>query len=571
MTDARETFVANTHKAGANEPKQAARRTNVSLDCGWGRLIFGQTFRSNAEIADALRGEAEQRRDIVMYASEPHVVLALAPQEIFLDPSHTFRLDLPNFSHVWKAQKGGYKLRVREVATPDDARRVQAIYKKRHMMPVDEAYLAKKHPAVTWLVAEDSSTGTIVGSVMGVDHVIAFDDPERGSSLWALAVDPQTNHPGVGQTLVVSLAEHYHNLGRAYMDLSVMYDNHQAISLYEKLGFRRVPIFSLKRRNRYNEPLYIAHPEEERLNPYAAILVREARRRGIAVEVIDEEAAYFALSFGGRTIVCRESLSELTTAIAMSRCQDKRVTRRLLTGAGLVMPDQIEAGDVVRNEAFLQRHGVVVVKPAHGEQGHGVSVGIRSPEALAQAVQRAGAGGDPVIIEQAVAGDDLRIIVIDFRVVAAAVRRPPTVVGTGEHNILDLIEKQSRRRAAATGGESTIPIDEETERCVAEAGYSLHDVLEAGRVITVRKAANLHTGGTIHDVTDELHPKLIAVAKRAAEILDIPVVGLDLIVPSIREGRYWLIEANERPGLANHEPQPTAERFIDLLFPQTVT
>src|SRR5690606_22243603 len=104
-------------------------------------------------------------------------------------------------------------------------------------------------------------------------------------------------------------------------------------------------IFSLKRRNRYNEPLYIAHPEEERLNPYAAILVREARRRGIAVEVIDEEAAYFALSFGGRTIVCRESLSELTTAIAMSRCQDKRVTRRLLTGAGLVMPDQIEAGD----------------------------------------------------------------------------------------------------------------------------------------------------------------------------------------------------------------------------------
>jgi len=33
---------------------------------------------------------------------------------------------------------------------------------------------------------------------------------------------------------------------------------------------------------------------------------------------------------------------------------------------------------------------------------------------------------------------------------------------------------------------------------------------------------------------------------------------------------YVIIEANERPGLANHEPQPTAERFIDLLFPQTI-
>jgi D-alanine-D-alanine ligase-like ATP-grasp enzyme len=49
------------------------------------------------------------------------------------------------------------------------------------------------------------------------------------------------------------------------------------------------------------------------------------------------------------------------------------------------------------------------------------------------------------------------------------------------------------------------------------------------------------------------------------------VVGLDLMVPSVRKPDYWIIEANERPGLANHEPQPTAARFLDLLFPQTVT
>jgi D-alanine-D-alanine ligase-like ATP-grasp enzyme len=71
--------------------------------------------------------------------------------------------------------------------------------------------------------------------------------------------------------------------------------------------------------------------------------------------------------------------------------------------------------------------------------------------------------------------------------------------------------------------------------------------------------------------TDQLHPRIIEVCKRAAEVLDIPVVGLDLIVPSVIGDEYWMIEANERPGLANHEPQPTAERFIDLLFPQTVS
>lgn len=149
-------------------------------------------------------------------------------------------------------------------------------------------------------------------------------------------------------------------------------------------------------------------------------------------------------------------------------------------------------------------------------------------------------------------------------------RRPPLIVGDGLTNVRKLIELQSRRRAAATGGESTIPLDAETKRCLAAEGLTLSDVPEKGRQIAVRKTANLHTGGTIHDVTEILHPRLVDASIRAAKALDIPVVGLDLIVKSPRKPDYVFIEANERPGLANHEPQPTAERFIDLLFPQTV-
>jgi len=86
----------------------------------------------------------------------------------------------------------------------------------------------------------------------------------------------------------------------------------------------------------------------------------------------------------------------------------------------------------------------------------------------------------------------------------------------------------------------------------------------------VRKTANLHTGGTIHDVTDTTHPQLIDAAVSAARAIEIPVTGIDLMVKSPREPDYVFIEANERPGLANHEPQPTAERFIDLLFPLSI-
>jgi D-alanine-D-alanine ligase-like ATP-grasp enzyme len=153
--------------------------------------------------------------------------------------------------------------------------------------------------------------------------------------------------------------------------------------------------------------------------------------------------------------------------------------------------------------------------------------------------------------------------------VAAAIRRPAEIVGDGSSSILQLIERQSARRAAATGGESKIPIDSETERCLAGQGLGYDSVLEAGRAVKVRKTANLHTGGTIHDVTAELHPMLRDVAETAARALRIPVVGLDFLVPEPSSEEYVIIEANERPGLANHDPQPTAQRFVDLLFPFT--
>ena len=92
----------------------------------------------------------------------------------------------------------------------------------------------------------------------------------------------------------------------------------------------------------------------------------------------------------------------------------------------------------------------------------------------------------------------------------------------------------------------------------------------AGHEFNVRKTANLHTGGTIHDVTEETHKTLIEAAVTAARAIEIPVTGIDLMVTSPHEPDYVFIEANERPGLANHEPQPTAERFVDMLFPHAI-
>lgn len=564
----RHSRAAYKHRVGRQHVARVPN-SEVALDCGWGRLLFAQTYPDAKSLAEALAEEGPERRDIAGWVREPHLVLAAAPQALFLDPSHTFRLELATYRTSRRRPRGFV---VRWVTSQADADAVNRIYLAHRMVTVPPEFMFSHRDSrtIVYLVAEDEATGQVIGTVTGVDHARAFDDAERGASLWCLAVDPQAARPLVGETLVRRLAEYFQARGAQHLDLSVMAENRQAIELYDKLGFTRLPVFTVKRKNAINEKLFVGEPPESQLNPYARIIVDEARRRGIGVEVLDAEGGFFRLSYGGRSIACRESLSELTSAVAMSLCDDKAATRRAVARAGVKVPEAIECDTREHLVAFLARHGSVAVKPARGEQGRGVAVGLETIEEAMAAVERARAHCERVLVEQCVTGEDLRLIVIGYKLVAAAIRRPARVIGDGASTIRDLIERQSRRRGAATGGESKIPLDAETERCIAKAGYKLDDVLPSGKEINVRKAANLHTGGTIHDVTAEVHPSLVDAAVRAARALDVPVTGIDFMVRSPRQPDYWFIEANERPGLANHEPQPTAERFVDLLFPQSM-
>jgi len=559
----------NERSRAMEQPGAGAGATNVGIDCGWGTLHFANTYDSPEALAEAMRTEGPGRRDIAFYVTEPHVMLSAAPLEMFLDPSHAFRLELSTYRPSRKVRPG---FTVRRLTNLEDAEAVNKIYASRGMVPVRPDFFWRKRDsrAFTYLVAEDDQSGAIIGTVTGIDHARAFGDPHHGSSLWCLAVDPQTRHSGVGEALVRRLAEVLMARGVATLDLSVLHDNDLAIQLYEKLGFRREQIYTLKRKNPINERLFAGPAVETDLNPYALLIVNEARRRGIDVELIDAPNGYFRLTYGGRSIRCRESLSELTSAVAMSICDDKAVSRSVVEAAGVIVPDEMEATSADDIRTMLERHPRVVVKPVRGEQGRGISVGLTVDDDLDAAFRHAREVCERVLVEEFVEGDDLRLVVIDHRLVAAAVRKAARVFGDGKSNARELIEKHSRRRAAATGGESSIPLDGETERCLRAEGLTYDSIVEDGREVQVRRTANLHTGGTIHDVTDHVHPTLVDAAVRVSRSIDIPVVGVDLMVPSHRTGAYHFIEANERPGLANHEPQPTAERFIDLLFPLSV-
>ncbi|HEY6532507.1 MAG TPA: ATP-grasp domain-containing protein, partial [Acidimicrobiales bacterium] len=307
------------------------------------------------------------------------------------------------------------------------------------------------------------------------------------------------------------------------------------------------------------------------LNRYTRIIVDEALVRGIEVTVVDPGTGHLELGFGDHTVTTRESLSELTSATAFARCNDKLATREVLAAHGVPLPRGRAATFDAADEEFLAECGSIVVKPAVGEGGAAVSVGITDRDGLHLALEAAAAVSPAVVLEECSPGDDLRVVVIADEEVAAAVRRPPTVVGDGYSTVARLVTALAERRAAETDGAASIPLDATTAAVVGEAGWELDDVLPSGVSLRVRRTANVHTGGTIEDVTDELHPDLAGIALAVARALEIPVVGVDLMVPDVAGPDGVVIEANEQPGLANHEPRPTAQRFLDLLFPETRT
>jgi len=350
------------------------------LQCGWGRLIFADTFPAPERLAEAILSENKDQRDIALYLVDPHLVLNCAPQQIFLDPSNTYRLNMADYEASDKKPIG---FSIKKVEHKEQIDEINRIYSTLKMVPLKSEYVWENRHAkeFTYFIAVQNETGEVLGVAMGADHQACGEHMPNSCSLWAVGVDPQAELPGVGTCLCRHIVEHYKELGRDFMDVSVIHDNAMAQKLYEKMGFKRCYIFAAKRRNRINERLFVGAPAPDGYNPYAAIIINEALRRGIAVDPISPERNYFRLSLGGRSVTCWESLTTMTSAIALKRAEDKQFTHEVLRAAGLSTPDQILAGDQRRNLQFLNRHKSVVIKPVAGEQGQGISVDVRSEHA----------------------------------------------------------------------------------------------------------------------------------------------------------------------------------------------
>ena len=269
-----------------------------------------------------------------------------------------------------------------------------------------------------------------------------------------------------------------------------------------------------------------------------------------------------------------------TSAIAEAIAQDKDLTKMLLEAAGVPVPRGFVVEDENQGWDIANKIGLpVVVKPRDGNQGKGVAVNIETREQLNAAFKVASEISRDVIVEQYIPGHDFRMLVIGNQLVAAARRDPPTVIGDGKHTVTQLVDQVNTDPLRGDGHATAltkIRFDEIALATLATQGFNAQSIPEKGKRVLLRNNANLSTGGSATDVTDDVHPELAARMVTAAQMVGLDIAGVDLVAETIlkpmEEQRAGIVEINAAPGLRMHlspsfgKPRQVGEAIISSMF-----
>lgn len=317
------------------------------------------------------------------------------------------------------------------------------------------------------------------------------------------------------------------------------------------------------------------------LGPSTGSIVNAARARNIPAYNLTEGTSYTQLGQGVKQRRFQATVTDASGIIGHSIADDKEWTKQVLDDAGVPVPrGQVCYSFEEARSAADWIGWPVVTKPLSGNHGRGVTTNITSIEDLKSGYEAAHARHETVIVERYIKGEDHRMLVIGGKLVAAARRRPAHVTGDGTNTIQQLIELENTDPRRGVGHENLltqIHVDEQTHRMLEQAGYTLDTVLAKGEIAYLKSTANLSTGGTATDLTDDVHPEVRFTMERVARLVGLDVIGIDLLaenlVVPLDQQSAGIVEVNAGPGFRMHmspthgTPRPVGEHVVDMLFP----
>jgi cyanophycin synthetase len=329
---------------------------------------------------------------------------------------------------------------------------------------------------------------------------------------------------------------------------------------------------------RVGELRELAH--DIRLGPSTGAIVRAARRRNIPFRRLNRDSlVQLGHGIHQRRILTAET--DCTSAIAEAVAQDKQLTRFLLDAVGVPVPKGRPVVDAEDAWQAAQELGLpVVVKPQYGNHGRGVATDLTTREQVVRAYAAAREESSDIMVERFIPGVDHRLLVINGKLVAAALREPAQVSGDGRSTIRELVaevNKDPRRSDGHATVLSWIKLDTVGLAVLAEQGFTPESVPPAGTKVLIRRNGNLSTGGTAADVTDLVHPEVAARVVEAAQVVGLDIAGVDVVATDISrplEEQGAVVEVNAGPGLRMHlepssgKPRPVGEAVVASLYPE---
>ncbi|WP_313168044.1 cyanophycin synthetase [Massilia oculi] len=319
--------------------------------------------------------------------------------------------------------------------------------------------------------------------------------------------------------------------------------------------------------------------EDVRLGPSTGSIVQAAVARNIPFRRMTE-GSMVMFGWGSRQRRIQAAEIDATGAIAESIAQDKELTKKLLDAAGVPVPQGRSVVDPIDAWAAAMEIGLpVVIKPKDGNQGKGVTVNVTTREQLDAGFKAASEFRDDILVERYLPGHDYRLLVVGDKMVAAARREPPQVIGDGKHTVRELVDAVNRDPRRGDGHATSltkIRFDDIALGTLVQQGMNADSVPALGQRVVLRNNANLSTGGTATDVTDDVHPEVAERAIAAAHMIGLDICGVDLVADSVLKPMEdvggGIVEVNAAPGLRMHlapsfgKPRAIGEAIIDTLF-----
>ena len=320
--------------------------------------------------------------------------------------------------------------------------------------------------------------------------------------------------------------------------------------------------------------------EDERLGPSTGCIVEEAVSRGIPYIRLNRNSLV-QLGYGINQKRIRATIASTTGSIAVDIACDKEETKNLLGAAEIPVPKgRIVYGEEGLEAAIESIKYPIVTKPVDGNHGKGATTDINNWEDAVKGLEAAKVYSRGVIVEIFISGLDHRVLVINYKFVAAAIRKPASVIGDGKSTIDELIDITNLDPRRGFGHEKTltsIKVDQFTLDILKDKGLTLESILPEGEELWLKPTANLSTGGTATDITDLVHPDNIFMCERIARIIGLDICGIDIMAKTlsepVAESGGGVIEVNAAPGFRMHIdpaqglPRNVAEPVIDMLYP----